>query len=521
MSALDRNRYAGPAEAALLRADIEAHEATREALIERATRAQSSLHDAERSLRAAQEAHYTAQCLFDHVTQLRASVEARLNLSRGLMHPIRRLPGEILGMIFVEGSLSPRTSGTLYKSPGPPFVLAATCRRWRAVALRTPMMWTQVTYDIYDVLGGKAAEKRLTRTLLSHLERSSNCPLDVAIHYSATSSTLGAYLWPTISAVVRQARTFSFTSSVDVARELSRSLGRTPCTRLTHLIISNIAIPAADRAAIIPLALEAPLLTTIDCAGTSVQWEENTACPTVRSVTLTNVHPFSMGSHHLVDVFRVFRTIVHLNVALLDLDSNAFTAVPITVCAEHLETLAIGDLVGPIDLAVAHSFSFPSLRKATICTTQQAAFDADAVAAFLHSALRTVTSLKLNFAGNPGVLQGLRSCHQLEDLTLEYPNLRDPREITTALSTASSDGSWLCPRLQTLSLRMIITDEVGDAVVGLASARRKGVLPGPPSPLVKIEFKAVAIYGHPEVETQGIALQERVNSILALAEASN
>lgn len=70
MSTPDPNRYAGPAEAALLR-EHTADDAVRVALDLRAAHAETALHDATEELHAAQEAFDSAKRIAGHVCELR------------------------------------------------------------------------------------------------------------------------------------------------------------------------------------------------------------------------------------------------------------------------------------------------------------------------------------------------------------------------------------------------------------------------------------------------------------------
>ncbi|KZV83984.1 hypothetical protein EXIGLDRAFT_842555 [Exidia glandulosa HHB12029] len=211
MSTLDPNRFAGPAEAALLRDDIAADEAARAALRERAKRAQTALHDANEAVRAAQEAAASAQQSVDHITQLEHVVDKRLAVSRGLLHPIRRLPDELLAMIFTWRPIFFSISRPV---PCLPFVLAAVCRRWRRVALSTPVLWDTLSCSIKDFRDIEA-ERSYASYLRYYLVRSSNIPLSISVVYKARNCAARGPLWLAISELYRRAQTFSFSSYHD------------------------------------------------------------------------------------------------------------------------------------------------------------------------------------------------------------------------------------------------------------------------------------------------------------------
>ncbi|KZV87545.1 hypothetical protein EXIGLDRAFT_752175 [Exidia glandulosa HHB12029] len=499
MSELDPNRYAGPAEAALLREDIETHEATRVALDDRVGRATTVLHNTAQALRAAQEAHSSAQQLLDHTTQLKASFEQRLTVSRGLLHPIRRLPNEILAMIFVSVT---STDWVAKDVRGPPFIIAATCRRWRAVALNTPQVWTRVAYHLKDI-SDSAADRRAAACLRAHVLRSSGSPLEVAIVYWVSPLTGSAHLWGAISALLEQARTFVFRAGVDTTSHFSRFLSVTS-PYLQHLSISD-GDADLDGVGLFRIALDAPRLTALDCCGSSILWDRTASCPMLGNVQL-DVEGFSMQS--MIDLFRTSPVIVTLNVGVLE---NLVAAEPFTLLAEHLETLVLDDLVGPMDLNVARSFSFPSLREAKISISDPHEFEADVIAAFMQSALPAVKTLRLVLSSKLGPAIGLRNCVQLQHLTLvsNFSTSDDPLELLAALSIPGLDGSWLCPRLETLSLSLFFTSGAEDAIVNLATARRCGAPSNPQTFLKTIHMSSYGLLDNI------VAFRKRVNSILA------
>ncbi|KZV83985.1 hypothetical protein EXIGLDRAFT_301090 [Exidia glandulosa HHB12029] len=503
MSELDPNRYAGLAEAALLRENIETHEATRVALDDRVARAKTALHNTAQALRAAQEAHSSAQQLLDHSTQLKASFEQRLTVSRGLLHPLRRLPDEILAMIFVSvTSVDCPELG----APAPSFAISATCRRWRTVALHTQLMWTCVSYTLEDVrIRDTAAQQRVAACLRMHLSRSKKFPLDVTIDYYVNSSTRCGELWSTISALFEQAQTFVFYTAVDTNSLLSHHLSR-PSPHLRELLIDDngIGFRTADA---IRLVLDAPHLTTFQYIGSSIQWHETASCPALASVAFGTD---KLALQSLIDLFRSCPKVVTLSAHVLD----ELTAVePFNLLADHLETLKLEDLVGPMDMNVARSFSFPALREAEIHITDCSLFDVDAVIVFLRSALSTVTVLHLALPARAGFnfAPGLTTCSQLQRLVLDFSSpLDDPYDIITALSTPGPDGSFLCPHLEILHLSMESATLFSEALVDLATARRRGVSPMPGVPL-----KIMKIQTYDPSGEHGVALQNRVNVILA------
>ncbi|CCA71771.1 hypothetical protein PIIN_05706 [Serendipita indica DSM 11827] len=84
------------------------------------------------------ELHHTHQLLKSLETQRTSRLEdiARID---ALFHPVRRMPPELLQLIFKECAYS--SSVPFYQA----ILLALVCRRWRAVALDTPVLWARIS----------------------------------------------------------------------------------------------------------------------------------------------------------------------------------------------------------------------------------------------------------------------------------------------------------------------------------------------------------------------------------------
>ncbi|KAJ7465915.1 hypothetical protein FB451DRAFT_1041076, partial [Mycena latifolia] len=117
------------------------------------------------------------------LSRRRAALLQSLNAHKSIISPIRRLPPEILGEIFSFSVYATYYFGDISEVSGPlanqaPWVFTHVCRRWAAVALGTPMLWTMIFLDL-DRLGERGAVS-MTKLWLA---RSRNLPLTLKIFH--------------------------------------------------------------------------------------------------------------------------------------------------------------------------------------------------------------------------------------------------------------------------------------------------------------------------------------------------
>ncbi|KAJ7212035.1 hypothetical protein GGX14DRAFT_564526 [Mycena pura] len=108
----------------------------------------------------------------------RRDLESRLEQAVRLQSPVLRLPSELLSSIFVIGVLGDvEDDGADDADSGNVTVMLPTlmlvCRYWLEVALATPLLWAKITVSPLHSL----------ETARRKLERSSSCPLDIAINF--------------------------------------------------------------------------------------------------------------------------------------------------------------------------------------------------------------------------------------------------------------------------------------------------------------------------------------------------
>ncbi|KZW01864.1 hypothetical protein EXIGLDRAFT_716511 [Exidia glandulosa HHB12029] len=148
---MDPNRYAEPHDHEALRAAISA---ARESLERQLDDARQNLDAADAKLEAearVPEAEYTFWVALQAYSEaIDAFEDAQRRIHEdpgvlrmlGLLHPIRRLPAELLGYIFVL-TVHEHLAAVPARARAP-FRIAAVCRRWRDVSLHTPSVWRQI-----------------------------------------------------------------------------------------------------------------------------------------------------------------------------------------------------------------------------------------------------------------------------------------------------------------------------------------------------------------------------------------
>ncbi|KAJ2912228.1 hypothetical protein MD484_g8187, partial [Candolleomyces efflorescens] len=110
-----------------------------------------------------------------------------------LLSPVRRMPNDILSLIFLFCLPSNLFQSSPTKSGDhPALVISAVCQRWRHLSLDTPLLWTVIDIQVpwlpdpqeyrwHDSMAywGKQVQAILARTQL-WISRSANCPLTVS-----------------------------------------------------------------------------------------------------------------------------------------------------------------------------------------------------------------------------------------------------------------------------------------------------------------------------------------------------
>lgn len=86
---------------------------------------------------------------------------------------------DILILIFVQ--LSRRHTGDFYWRSRPPWVISTVCKRWRALAVSTPSLWTEVVFHPYWTGQDHPKLASQHEGIEVQLLRAQDCALDVTI----------------------------------------------------------------------------------------------------------------------------------------------------------------------------------------------------------------------------------------------------------------------------------------------------------------------------------------------------
>ncbi|KAJ7490855.1 hypothetical protein FB451DRAFT_1221262 [Mycena latifolia] len=113
----------------------------------------------------------------------RCALKAAIDAHQALMAPLRRIPQDVLGEIFV--ACLPTAHNALLDPDEAPLLLGRICRQWRNVAYSTPRIWS----SLHIPSGTPPLNWEMTRSVESKLEnavgawldRSGACPLSISL----------------------------------------------------------------------------------------------------------------------------------------------------------------------------------------------------------------------------------------------------------------------------------------------------------------------------------------------------
>ncbi|KXN88298.1 hypothetical protein AN958_07757 [Leucoagaricus sp. SymC.cos] len=383
----------------------------------------------------------------------RQALKAQLEREVRLQSPVIRLPSELLSSIFIMGVLG--------MGDGDPIIvptLMLVCRYWAEVALNTPVLWAKITVGPHDPI--EKARRRL--------ERSKSCPLDITVNFGSRID------YP-----------FSVSEQVMTAMDLFR-----PALWRTRTFSLSVPNRSQVHAALLQWKDDAPLLESLSVHISHSIQEDHQATPTapsfigrtprLRSCSFTS---FNFGWD--------LRLLTNLRVLKLGGYFNGSTPSPSTVIAvlrqcPELEEIALRNISGvdsypcgppestesssstrviqlhrlkkasfyctgnALALQIMSQIAFPKLEHLELCYLQ----NINPILQRLHSQALTKISLKylriesclFTETSFLNVLRRLSSLATLEVVDIEELSSYFLKGLSV------SQPSWLCPRLEELSV---------------------------------------------------------------------
>jgi hypothetical protein len=119
-----------------------------------------------------------AHATVDQLQLQRKKVGMTISIRKATISPIRRLPPEILGYIFLLAI--PHIRYVRPDSRSPPLTLRQICKAWKAIAESTSNLWSSIDLNFN---WSKGVESQLSDGIQGWLSRSSSHPINIEIGY--------------------------------------------------------------------------------------------------------------------------------------------------------------------------------------------------------------------------------------------------------------------------------------------------------------------------------------------------
>ncbi|KAF7298527.1 F-box domain-containing protein [Mycena indigotica] len=238
--------------------------------------------------------------LLDTTVQKRDELDQFIASHTALLSPMRRIPDDILQLIFLE--TLPEHRNTALDAREGPLLLASVCHHWRVLAFSTPQLWSRMhlIVPLASTAVNPAIEKldlkaAFVSELQCWLERGAIVPLNIDTHKyherilfvhpdeviapviaeNATSSYLSALL--AVSNRWRNVRFSCHLSLADIEALLKLTANDVP--QLEHFELSSFSVPSGGNRDLQLKLLSTPSLRSIAFYGLfadiprTVQWQ--------------------------------------------------------------------------------------------------------------------------------------------------------------------------------------------------------------------------------------------------------
>ncbi|KAI5824845.1 hypothetical protein K523DRAFT_420490 [Schizophyllum commune Tattone D] len=357
------------------------------------------------------------------LVDLKSAIQKQEKMHDALMAPYRRLPRELLSMIFVLALPDGWFQHCIGKRV---FNCLSVCAAWRDIALRTPQLWTSVRFSPKS----NPTEDRI-RALATELQRSGQLPLDLNI--SAARTLRGHDIWSDEAWTLLCAESYRWQriSLTDVPVAAYETLSGRSFPVLQALSICNDVLIADIPLGVFHLGSNQLSSLCIYSWHHMLQLQDLTEAWPITELELKLETEDSAGLATVVQAIVTYsRTLRTCSVGYMSGDVG-FRDVPIQFPC--LETLVLQDEAAQL----CHIMACPNLKSLTISsyTVSSLQFELAFQSLLDHSSecrhLRSLSLQQLDLIASHGLGLCLKRIPQLTDLELENDDSDPRRQLIT------------------------------------------------------------------------------------------
>lgn len=458
----DPNRYASTLEADAIRARLPDERAELEVLARKVEHAEAAQREAEAQFREIEVQYLAAkEALDDYVSytseaRRRRDAQAEaITTQHSLLHPMRKTPTEVLGLIFelclpqldVLEVPEAYTAQRVRERQRQPLRLAAVCKRWREACLSWPRVWRFL--DVHFNTDAGSLNVTHLKSVRLVLARSGACPLTIRI-----------------ARPIRQAKPNVAQSQTSILRELVPAMARcqffgilahfeadmglstlvtsaTPA--LVDIFIWSLCPGGLSTMRIFP---DAPKLSSLQ--GRLQRFDARTAFPSLRTAILHE----AVSSTQQDDLRFILSTSPELRtIAIQSPRVSHSNYAPLVAPSVHeLVAYDAGD-----SHLLAERFVFPNLSDISLSCTMMSS---RMLATFLKAVSMTsptITIVSIDDLSSKKIVEAtsvITSFGSLQSLTFRYGTL-DRLALDTlwsSLDVSTPGEPWPCPLLHAVHL---------------------------------------------------------------------
>jgi len=425
-----------------------------------------------------------------------------INEHRALSSPIRRLPPDLLGDIFVN--CLPTQHEAIINTDECPLVLTQICSGWRALALRTPRLWSSI-----HIVTRTRVERRnaCLEVVKMWLKRSGDCPLSLSL--SITYDNSSEQDDGLVDLVLSLSKRWLNLSISGTGKQLSNFAKVLPCDApyLTGLAIAHTDSPddydSDDDELQLDIWTSSSLLrgTTIRRLSASYISENLNMAPITWSVLTELTIRDGNGDEEDYPTLNHLRAILNLCMRLekceiLVADARSLDDETSKISLPYLHTLSLYFAYLPIDVSVKGQHFFASLEVSALkyfsfgAAGSTQGLYSKAIIPFLLRTGLTLESLTTHpkmLDDREAICDSLRRCPNLrkfivdQDLPTKFGHGSDQRDklghifsddiLTFLCHVDETSNHYPCPRLETLQLHFQTNTFSDDNILSMLGRR--------------------------------------------------